>query len=109
MLLDNTKGVIQINNIDRDKFDLTTFNFSLKAYVKDKGGPWETGLNTTLFVTDIDDNPPLFRRMVNTTDPNKVVIFKDGEEKRLIISFLENYNQSFHIDLFIQDIDTVRN
>lgn len=105
--IDRTTGTITVSYIDRDKDDISTYRFGILAYeVPDP--VWNTSLTITLFVTDIDNNPPLVRWIIDAESDNVTFPVDEDAEKLTNMAFLENFAGTLNLTIFIRDIDTVR-
>ncbi|KAJ8969552.1 hypothetical protein NQ314_001704 [Rhamnusium bicolor] len=104
--IDNN-GTIKVNNIDRDKNDISVYKFEIMAYEVPDAPIWNNNLTISFYITDIDNKPPLVRWIVDASKQN--VSFDDVTEKVTSLSFLENYAGNLNLTIFIKDLDTGEN
>lgn len=93
-----------MNKIDRDRHDISTYEFDIIAYVEPKD-KWKSDMKITLHVIDVDDNPPV---IMNSTVNETIVHDFDGVTEKVVnLKFIENYASSLNTSTEIVDKDTV--
>ncbi|KAL1505533.1 hypothetical protein ABEB36_005077 [Hypothenemus hampei] len=103
---DSGQGIITVEPIDRDAQDLSTYKFRIVAH-EDDDPPFETPLDITFFIDDIDDNSPLF--MYVDGENYTRVDFSEMDKKEMHFTFYENFAGTIDGKIFIRDIDTGQN
>ncbi|XP_066248593.1 protocadherin Fat 4-like isoform X2 [Euwallacea similis] len=100
------KGIIAVNPIDRDAKDLTYYKFEIMAQEQDDP-PYTANLSITFFLDDLDDNSPLFMKVLRSNDTDDDLVNEDP--KIVEFTFYENFAGVIDGAIFIQDIDTGEN
>ncbi|KAJ8974156.1 hypothetical protein NQ317_003206 [Molorchus minor] len=106
--IDEKDGTIHVGKIDRDKNDISMYNFEINAYEVPDAPLWNTSLNISFYIIDIDNNAPL---VVNITDASfsNITFDSNDTDKSTNMSFLENTSGTLNLTINVRDIDTGEN
>ncbi|XP_060523667.1 protocadherin Fat 4-like [Cylas formicarius] len=105
--IDKNSGVITVKPIDRDARDILTYQFTIMAQETDDP-PFNTTLDITFFIQDIDDQDPVFMA-VKDSSGNENNTYEETDTKVANFKFLENFDGTLNAKFNITDRDTGEN